>query len=145
MTPADISAQQFRIALRGYAVEEVDAFLETVETELSLLLSPPASRASAVLESAARVAEQLVAEARAQAEDLQAWARAELSRQEVELERLRRREVDLLETRRRHLEAEVSRLAEQERGFRERLLALLHEEIQRVGQDAIDAPVSAAG
>lgn len=123
MTPADISAQQFRVALRGYAVEEVDAFLDTVETELSRLVASEASRASTVLESAARVAEQLVAEARAQAEDLQAWARAELSR----------------------LEAEVSRLAEQEKGFRERLLALLHEEIQRVGQDAIDVPVTAAG
>ena len=45
MTPADIGAQQFRIALRGYAVDEVDAFLDTVETELSRLVATQATRA----------------------------------------------------------------------------------------------------
>jgi DivIVA domain-containing protein len=37
LRPEDIKAQQFRVVVRGYKVEEVDAFLEVVRREVSRL------------------------------------------------------------------------------------------------------------
>jgi len=38
LTPSDVANKQFKIAFRGYALDEVDAFLDEVETEISRLL-----------------------------------------------------------------------------------------------------------
>ncbi|MBC7375071.1 MAG: DivIVA domain-containing protein, partial [Frankiales bacterium] len=38
LTPIDVANKQFKIAFRGYSLDEVDAFLDEVETELSRLL-----------------------------------------------------------------------------------------------------------
>ena len=38
LTPTDVAKKQFRIAFRGYSLDEVDAFLDEVEAELSRLL-----------------------------------------------------------------------------------------------------------
>lgn len=38
LTPTDVANKQFNIKMRGYALDEVDAFLDEVETELSRLL-----------------------------------------------------------------------------------------------------------
>ncbi len=38
LTPTDVANKQFKIAFRGYSLDEVDAFLDEVETELSRLL-----------------------------------------------------------------------------------------------------------
>jgi DivIVA domain-containing protein len=38
LTPTDVANKQFAIKMRGYAVDEVDVFLEEVETELARLL-----------------------------------------------------------------------------------------------------------
>lgn len=38
LTPTDVANKQFRIAFRGYSLDEVDAFLDEVENELSRLL-----------------------------------------------------------------------------------------------------------
>jgi DivIVA domain-containing protein len=38
LTPTDVANKQFKIAFRGYALEEVDAFLDEVEAELARLL-----------------------------------------------------------------------------------------------------------
>jgi DivIVA domain-containing protein len=38
LTPTDVANKQFKIAFRGYALEEVDAFLDEVESELARLL-----------------------------------------------------------------------------------------------------------
>jgi DivIVA domain-containing protein len=38
LTPTDVANKQFRIAFRGYSLDEVDAFLDEVETELTRLL-----------------------------------------------------------------------------------------------------------
>lgn len=38
LTPTDVANKQFRIAFRGYSLDEVDAFLDEVEAELSRLL-----------------------------------------------------------------------------------------------------------
>jgi DivIVA domain-containing protein len=44
--PEDIKAQQFRVVVRGYKVEEVDAFLEVVRRELTRLSEAAADHAS---------------------------------------------------------------------------------------------------
>ncbi|MDT7547653.1 MAG: hypothetical protein QOE84_47, partial [Actinomycetota bacterium] len=38
LTPADVANKQFKIAFRGYSLDEVDAFLDEVEGELGRLL-----------------------------------------------------------------------------------------------------------
>ena len=38
LTPTDVANKQFRIAFRGYSLDEVDAFLDDVENELTRLL-----------------------------------------------------------------------------------------------------------
>ena len=38
LTPTDVANKQFKIAFRGYALDEVDAFLDEVESELARLL-----------------------------------------------------------------------------------------------------------
>ena len=38
LTPAEVANKQFKIAFRGYSLDEVDAFLDEVESELSRLL-----------------------------------------------------------------------------------------------------------
>jgi DivIVA domain-containing protein len=97
LTPSDVAAKQFRVAFRGYAIDEVDAFLEEVESELGRLLTgtaglaqPAASVApgataggegqDAALRTlllAQRTADEAVAEARAEAEQVRGAARAE--------------------------------------------------------------------
>ena len=106
MTPADVRAQQFRIAFRGYDVEQVDAFLDRVAAALSDRTAPAAppmadpaagattdsatgataviehpvdvpARALRVLEAAEHAAEQLVLSARGDADHLLAAARTE--------------------------------------------------------------------
>ena len=47
LRPEDIKAQQFRVVVRGYKVEEVDAFLEVVRRELSRLTEAAADHAPA--------------------------------------------------------------------------------------------------
>ncbi|MCA1710089.1 MAG: DivIVA domain-containing protein, partial [Actinobacteria bacterium] len=38
LTPADVANKQFKIAFRGYSLDEVDSFLDEVEGELGRLL-----------------------------------------------------------------------------------------------------------
>jgi len=95
LTPAEVEQTQFRVAFRGYAIDEVDAFLDRVQSELARLLSeqsgtpavpatPAASLAAAsegqeaalrTLLLAQRTADEAVAEARAEAEQVRAAAR----------------------------------------------------------------------
>ncbi len=102
LTPIEVENTQFRVAFRGYAVDEVDAFLDRVQSELARLLSeqqhatapaqaaaPAAPVPSAVsgtegqeaalrtLLLAQRTADEAVAEARAEAEQIRAAARDE--------------------------------------------------------------------
>ena len=105
LTPTDVANRQFRFALRGYSVDEVDTFLDEVETELSRLLrdnaelrngpagtSTKASDATApaplaglqgqeaalrTLLLAQRTADEAIAEARAEADQIVTAARAE--------------------------------------------------------------------
>ncbi len=44
LTPSDVANKQFRIAFRGYSLDEVDAFLDEVETELTRLLRDNAAQ-----------------------------------------------------------------------------------------------------
>jgi DivIVA domain-containing protein len=101
LTPPDVAAKQFRVAFRGYDRDEVDAFLEEVESELARLLSTnerqrqsgapsaptPPSSATAGTEGqeaalrtlllAQRTADEAIAEARAEAEQVRTAAREE--------------------------------------------------------------------
>ena len=87
LTPVEVEHTQFRVAFRGYAIDEVDAFLDRVQSELARLLSqspsaaPDAGPASEGQEAALRTlllaqrtADEAVAEARAEAEQLRAAA-----------------------------------------------------------------------
>ena len=101
LTPSDVAAQQFRVAFRGYDRDQVDAFLEEVESELGRLLSltggpapPPPAAAPAssggptaagesqepalrTLLLAQRTAEEAVTQAQAEAEQVREAAREE--------------------------------------------------------------------
>ena len=111
LTPIEVENTQFRVAFRGYAIDEVDAFLDRVQSELARLLSEqqPASKAApaapadpgtegqeAALRTlllAQRTADEAVAEARAEADQLRTSAREEAAatlasaRQEAETTR----------------------------------------------------------
>ena len=99
LTPIEVENTQFRVAFRGYAIDEVDAFLDRVQSELARLLSEQQSPSSPAVPAATgpapasgmegqeaalrtlllaqRTADEAVAEARAEAEQLLAAAREE--------------------------------------------------------------------
>lgn len=103
LMPADVANKQFRNAFRGYNEEEVDAFLDEVETELARLYrendqlrirggrpveqpapapvpSVPATSEEAALRTlllAQRTADEAIAEAKAEAEQTRGQAQAE--------------------------------------------------------------------
>ena len=94
LTPVEVESMQFRVAFRGYAIDEVDAFLDRVQSELGRLMSEQQSAAPAASPSTAsgfegqeaalrtlllaqRTADEAVAEARAEAEQLRTAARDE--------------------------------------------------------------------
>jgi DivIVA domain-containing protein len=52
LTPTDVANKQFRIAFRGYSLDEVDAFLDEVETELTRLLRERSAAPAATTEPA---------------------------------------------------------------------------------------------
>ena len=113
LTPVEVESTQFRVAFRGYAIDEVDAFLDRVQAELSRLLTEQAPAAAAPVAPASasepstegqeaalrtlllaqRTADQAVAEARAEAEQIRTAAREEAdaalasARQEAETAR----------------------------------------------------------
>ena len=63
LTPTDVANKQFRIAFRGYSLDEVDAFLDEVETELTRLLRDNAALQERAGAPAAAAAAQPVAAA----------------------------------------------------------------------------------
>jgi DivIVA domain-containing protein len=91
LTPIEVENTQFRVAFRGYAIDEVDAFLDRVQSELARLLSEPSAAAPAVTATgsegqesalrtlllAQRTADEAVAEARTEAEQIRTAAREE--------------------------------------------------------------------
>ena len=116
LTPIEVENTQFKVAFRGYAIDEVDAFLDRVQSELARLLSersttapaPHAAPAAAGTEGqeaalrtlllAQRTADEAVAEARAEAEQIRTAARDEAgstltsAREEAEATRTSARE-----------------------------------------------------
>ena len=160
LRPADIATRTFRLVLfRGYAVAEVDAFLDEVEAELTRQLderdqlraqveAPPTAQAQEAalrtLALAQRTADSTVAEATAEAAELLTGARAEAGRllaaarqqaQQVEAEVAARREQELadLEGRHRWLQGEVEQLRSFEREYRVRLRAYLETQLDDLG------------
>ncbi len=133
LSPIDIEQKTFRVALRGYAEEEVDQFLDEIviairEYERQLR---DANERVAVLEEqleanreteerikktliiAQRTADQVVDEARGEAQQLLVEARTQASA--VEVERIQERE---------HLVADLDRLRSSVGSLKDRFLAL---------------------
>ena len=133
LSPIDIEQKTFRVALRGYAEEEVDQFLDEIviairEYERQLR---DANERVAVLEEqleanretedrikktlviAQRTADQVVEEARGEAQQLLVEARTKAT--EVEVERMQERET---------LTADLDRMRTSVGSLKERLLAL---------------------
>ena len=133
LSPIDIEQKTFRVALRGYAEEEVDQFLDEIviairEYERQLR---DANERVAVLEEqleanretedrikktlviAQRTADQVVEEARGEAQQLLVEARSKAT--EVEVERIQERET---------LTADLDRMRTSVGSLKERLLAL---------------------
>ena len=134
LSPIDIEQKTFRVALRGYAEEEVDQFLDEIviairEYERQLR---DANERVAVLEEqleanretedrikktlviAQRTADQVVQEARGEAQQLLTEARTQAS--EVEIERIQERE---------NLVADLDRMRSSVAGLKDRIVGLV--------------------
>ena len=133
LSPIDIEQKTFRVALRGYAEEEVDQFLDEIvvairEYERQLR---DANERVAVLEEqleanreteerikktlliAQRTADQVVAEARGEAQELLVEARTKAS--EVEIEKIQERE---------NLVADLDRMRDSVASLKDRIVGL---------------------
>jgi cell division initiation protein len=151
LSPIDIEQKTFRVALRGYAEEEVDQFLDEIviairEYERQLR---DANERVAVLEEqleanreteerikktliiAQRTADQVVEEARGEAKQLLVEARTQAS--DVELERISERE---------SLVADLDRMRSSVGSLKERVAALVEstmEQLDELEQDVVAA------
>ncbi|WP_198588620.1 DivIVA domain-containing protein [Geodermatophilus chilensis] len=142
---AAVRAQEFRVVFRGYDVEEVDAFLDWIEQDLTRLaqgpdaaapVDPSAAGASAqavrTLLHAEQAAERMLAEAaadaaaireraHAEARGIVADARAEAAHVVAAASRRPSADVEELVVGAQRLRAELDRLGESERRCREQL------------------------
>ncbi|MHB8340545.1 MAG: DivIVA domain-containing protein, partial [Mycobacteriales bacterium] len=156
LTPQDVHAKLFtsvRFA-KGYDEDEVDAFLDEIEAELTRLLADNedlrrqlvAARAAApedtsgpretedilrrTLLLAQRTADEAVAEARAEASRIVAGAREQASAVEKEIASRQQAMALELESQRRALESQVEQLRTFEREYRSRLRAYLETQLR---------------
>lgn len=150
LSPIDIEQKTFRVALRGYAEEEVDQFLDEIviairEYERQLR---DANERVAVLEEqleanretedrikktlviAQRTADQVVQEARGEAQQLLIEARTKAS--EVEVERIQERD---------NLVADLDRMRSSVAGIKERIVGLADSTLGNL--EAIEADIIA--
>ena len=150
LSPIDIEQKTFRVALRGYAEEEVDQFLDEIviairEYERQLR---DANERVAVLEEqleanretedrikqtlviAQRTADQVVQEARGEAQQLLTEARTKAS--EVEVERIQERD---------NLVADLDRMRSSVAGIKERIVGLADSTLGNL--EAIEADIIA--
>lgn len=163
-----IRGKQFRLALRGYAVDEVDAFLDQLVVTLaadalavdgwSAVGDDPAATAAlrilrhaeqtadGLLSEAAAEAEAIIAAARAQADELLSATHDEVAKHRDEAVLQQRRDIQALERRHRELCAETERLTELEHAQREQLEAVLRQQLRQLSRSAIEgnAPDTAA-
>ena len=169
LTPNDVANKQFSISglgQRGYAVPEVDEFLDQVEAELTRLLrdndelrarvqqqakapavapveraqapaEPPESRATGILALAQRTADEHLSGARAEAEQLVAAARARAEELRREADAKYRESLDALQVKRGELEQQVQDLRAFEREHRNRVRSYLQNQLR-----AVEAPVA---
>jgi DivIVA domain-containing protein len=158
ITPADIAAQTFPIALRGYRVEAVDAFLDRLQGELgqahpAAALEAPAAdlatdpagegpgthaaRAVRTLVRAEEMAEEVLAEATAEADRTRARSQVE-AREIVAAAHAESGRIDA-ELRLRQ-EREVGALAEQAHRLRAEIERLSH--LERRYHDALQGLLS---
>jgi DivIVA domain-containing protein len=139
VSAATIRNVTFRMAMRGYAVAEVDAFLDEVEQELTRLSSQassapnheppviatgdqphddqPVAQAVSMLTLADQTARRAVRDAEAEAAEIVAAARAEARAARHRCEALR---------------GEIARLSDVDRHHRARMVDRLHEQLDLV-------------
>jgi DivIVA domain-containing protein len=157
LTPEDVRTKEFRNSFRGYNEEEVDAFLDEVEAELTRLLSEnselagrattaPAAAAAApaamppmgeteemlrrTLLIAQRTADETIAEAKAEADKMVADARMHAQQMVSQAQQQANAQIGDLENRRRSLEAHIEGLRAFEREYRTRLKAYLETQLR---------------
>jgi DivIVA domain-containing protein len=150
ITSADVRSKEFPLAFRGYAVDDVDAFLAGIETELDRLAShslpqidgaapDPSSQSLAVLRLAQQTADASLAEAHVEAaqiraaaleeaELLRAQSAAEAERIVIEAQICAEGLVAEAHAEAGRLTADLSRLQHLDRTYRERLQLLLSEQ-----------------
>jgi cell division initiation protein len=164
-TSIDVQNKKFTRAMRGYAIDEVDAFLDQVADELARLRkdgkgqpdrSAPKADEQAIaraLVTAQRVAEQTIADAKAQAQSIRIDAEAAATRttesaqlharEIVEAAELHARQVtEQLGQRRRELELSIQALQAFEGDYRGRLLARVDELRKALEDSAPSASVA---
>jgi cell division initiation protein len=168
-TPLDVQNKKFTRAMRGYAIDEVDAFLDQVAEELSRLKKDSRRQQGQAIDradeeaiaralvTAQRVAEQTLADAKAEAQTLLVEAEAEAAqttesaqlqaREIVEAAELHARQIkEQLGQRRRELEKSIEALQAFEGDYRGRLRGCVEELMKTLddtappGQVAPDAP-----
>ena len=144
LSAQDVHDKQFKLVRQstGYDIEEVDAFLDEVEAELTRLAAELAAAragrpatagggldagasAARILELAQRTADEVVAEARRTAELLVG-----------EAEQRSRSAVAALEVQRADLEARVDSLRERESGLRSRMTSYLEAQLRELRSPA---------
>src|SRR4051794_38345335 len=104
MTPGDIESRTFRTVRKGYAPDEVRAFLHEVATKVAAQPRPELVQVGAevanVLESAHRTASEIEANARARAAEIIAEAEATVEIQRGDVQRIKiQAEVELTNAR----------------------------------------------
>lgn len=157
LTPADVADRMFGRQVRGYAVAEVDAFLDEVEGELRRLLSeraellqraetaaapePGADGAEQAwsvpvrtLQMAERTAAGTVAAAQQEAEQLLATARAKAAEREQEAQERAEQVLADLHEQVQALQAQISALQAFERDLLSRLRAYLQAQLRDLGE-----------
>jgi DivIVA domain-containing protein len=164
LTPEDVRTKEFRNSFRGYNEEEVDAFLDEVEGELTRLLSenselagkahaapaPQAAPISAPMSEteemlrrtlliAQRTADETVAEAKAEADKLVADARMHAQQMVSQAQQQANTQLGDLESRRRTLEQHIEGLRSFEREYRTRLKAYLETQLRDLDNRAAQA------
>ncbi|WP_270887771.1 DivIVA domain-containing protein [Pedococcus sp. 5OH_020] len=158
ITSADVRTKVFPLAFRGYAVDDVDAFLASIETELDRLASrgsppvddaaaDPLSRSLALLRLAQQTADASLAEAHVEAaqlraaaleeaELLRAQAAAEAERIVIEAQICAEGLVAEAHAETGRLTADLSRLQHLDRTYRDRLRLLLVEQQRLLDEEA---------
>src|SRR6185503_4016860 len=139
LTPEDVHNKQFTtVRLReGYDEEEVDAFLDEVEAELTRLLRENEELRAKIAE-ARNEANKIVGEARTRADGMEREARGKADALERDAQEKHRVAMGTLEQARASLERKVEDLRAFEREYRQRLKSYLESQMRQLESNSSD-------